>query len=139
MFAAVRLATVLFASGPGYDHTRNHLFVLLTDEHGPAKQVLLVPICTAGSKSDKSCLIAVGDHPFIKDESFIDYGSARVEPGEKLTKGVASGEFTDKGLIDEAVFKRIITGLRASPRSRPFSIDFYDGYARAQNAAKKTP
>jgi len=37
---------------------------------------------------------------------------------------VTNGLFVDKGLVNEHVFAKIIDGLRKSPFSKPFAVQF---------------
>lgn len=124
MFSAKRLATLLYPSGSATDPNRHHLFVLLTDPFGPAEQVLMACICTVVEGSDESCLLKNGDHDFIKHDSYVAYGFCRIESAKALIKNVEQKVFIDKGHISEALYKKIITGLRKSPFTKPFVLDF---------------
>jgi len=124
MFAAKRLATLLYPSGSISDPSRHHLFVLLTDPFGPAAQVLMACVCTIVEGSDDSCLLKNGDHDFIKHDTYVAYGFCRIESVKALVNGLAKGIFVEKGNISEAVYKRIIAGLRKSPFTKPFVVDF---------------
>ena len=81
MFFVIRRATVLIPSGPVHDPDRMHLFVCMTNPIGFEQSTLWVPVNSvrAGAFVDPACLIDVGDHPFIRAESFIHYQFARIE------------------------------------------------------------
>ncbi len=81
-------------------------------------------VCTIVEGSDESCLLKHGDHDFIKHDSYVAYGFCRIENAKALTKGVEKKIFVDKGQISEAIYRKIITGLRKSPFTKPFVLDF---------------
>jgi hypothetical protein len=132
MFQPVRRATLTYPSGPPTDIHRHHLFILLTDPHGPAEQVLMVSCCSvpANNPCDTTTILAVGDHEFIKHASYVAFAKCRTEPASKLIAGVASGQFVDKGLCSEEVFAKIIAGLYASDYVKPFATEFYEAAQR---------
>lgn len=84
LFIPVERATLLICSGPPNDPNRKHLFIILTNPiciNGcTEKSVLLVSICSVSNDRyyDKTCLLSIGDHEFIKHESYINYGMAIV-------------------------------------------------------------
>ena len=134
MFSPVRQATLLYPTGDkGQDH---HLLILLTDPFGPAKQVLLVPICSVRGVHDNSCLLVAGDHEFIKQESFVSYALARVEPAAWLVDGVNKRLFIDKGLLETKIFQRVLAGLGISKFTKPFAKVFFMEFEKYRNRQK---
>lgn len=127
LFIPAKRATVLIPSGPAHDPGRFHLFILLTDAITAEKLVLIVSISSvkAGVWHDDTCVLAIGDHPFIKQASWVDYRSARIEPAAKLTSGVHKGLLVAQGTISHAVFLRICEGLLKSPQAKPRFGSFY--------------
>ena len=90
----------------------------------------MVSISTIRSANhDKTCILAPGEHDFIQDPSYVVYNSCRVEPASKLINGVQQTIFADKGLLDEAVFTRILSGISVSPFTKPFAIEFLEDCA----------
>lgn len=128
MFVVTRRATLLIPSGPEHDLNRQHLFVCLNDPHGPPKQVLLATICSVppSGTCDTTTLLNAGDHEFIKHQSFVAYGKTRLLEEASLVRGVANGVFHDRGLLDEAVFDRVVGGLYRSDWTKPFATEFLD-------------
>ena len=122
MFVARKRATLLYPSGPSDDPFKYHLFVILTEPYGPARQIVMVPICSIvdGQFHDPTCLINVGDHPFIRHPSYVAYAKGREQFAQDLANGVANGGVSDRGLIDEAVFARIVVGAPNSKFTKPF-------------------
>ena len=119
MFLPNRKASILVPSGPAHDPDRKHLFIVLSDPVTDEKVVLLVSISSVKPDrwNDDSCLLYPGDHPFIKKNSFVDYSSARIEPGDKLLRGVKAGKLIPQDPVSDDVFERICAGVMASKRT----------------------
>jgi hypothetical protein len=83
-----------------------------------------------GVRHDPACILKPGEHDFIRDESCVAYAFCRVEPAEKLARGVESGAFQDRGLLAEPVFNRVLAGLKQSQSTKPFAIEFLEQYAK---------
>lgn len=133
MFTPTRCAAVLLPSGPARDFERKHLYILLTNPFGPAKQVLMVPICTVASMCDNACLISVGDYPFVKHESYVAYARCRIECANDLIRLVGSGRFIEKAPASEDLANRIAAGLSRSQFTKPFALEFYQGFERSMS------
>lgn len=128
MFRPEPRATLLYPSGPRDDPRRPHLFVLMTKPSGPAQQVLMVPVSTLVRHSDSTCVINAGAHEFIQHESVVEYRYARIEPAEKLVRGVDNGEFIPKKPLDQQLFDRVRAGFYKSPFVKPFAQEFLKDY-----------
>ena len=116
MFAPAKRATLLYPSGDTH-----HLFIALTDPHGPAQMVLLVPVCTIVSDAnDRTCLLHAGDHAFVIRPSYISYRHLRQERADALVNGVSRGAFVDRGMLAEPVFAKVL----AACAPRPFTPRF---------------
>lgn len=119
--------TVLVPSGPPNDPDRKHLFIFLTDPHGPADQVLMVPVCSEppGGATDTACLLDGGHHPFLDRRSYVDYSRCRIEFASSISRGVENGLLVVREPVGDDVFTLIIAGLRNSGFTKPFALDFY--------------
>jgi len=130
-FQVVRQHGLLIVSGPAHDPQRKHLYVILTDsKNDPATNllsVLMVPICSvvAGMYHDPACILQIGDHAFIKHDSYANYYRAIIEPVDKLRKGVTSGHIVPKGAVSDAAFRNLCKGLFDSKRAAPKHLQFY--------------
>lgn len=113
-------------SGPG---NQQHLFVVLTD---PAKHdgVLLVNAtsCHPGVPDDPSCYLHVGDHPFIRHQSYVLYSKARYILKARLSIEIASQNFIPHSpQINPIVFARVLAGIvspNMDPNKRAFAMKF---------------
>src|SRR5438094_2704490 len=99
-------ATLLIPSGPRAQPDQHHLFVIMTEpiaQPDTTRLVALVNITSVkpGLPVDPTCLLAPGDHPFIRQESYVAYRHARIEDCTKLLRGVREGKLIPHSLIDE--------------------------------------
>ncbi|MCC2626032.1 MAG: hypothetical protein K0R14_1905 [Burkholderiales bacterium] len=117
MFIPFKKATLLIPSSPNNLKDTKHLFIILTD---PAQtrqsEVLLVNVSTIrnGIIFDEACIIEPGEHPFIKNRSFIFYRHARLEESKNLIRKVKSGEFIAHEAISDILYNKIAAGLLKS-------------------------
>ncbi|MGA9367236.1 MAG: hypothetical protein WBV35_07245, partial [Steroidobacteraceae bacterium] len=138
MFNPHRGGAVLLPSGPPKDVTRKHLFVLLTDPHGPGKRVLMAPICSVPKDTpyDDTCLIAAAEHPFIKHDSYVPYSRCRDESVVDLQKHAERGYLTEMDPASAALLQRIIAGLSKSKFARPYARSFLRDFEALQKSQK---
>jgi hypothetical protein len=131
LFLPLRRASILIPSGPEGDQERKHLFILLTDPYKNINMddswILMVSLSTirTGVPHDPTCILYVGDHPFIKHESYVFYQKARLENADKILRGVKSGQLIPQDPIDRSVFARVCKGLQESRLTPPKYLDFY--------------
>ena len=128
MFFVVKRATVLVPSGPPNDPNRKHLFICLTDPIGTDRETLLVPIATIrlGESHDLTCQLFKDDHPFIHNESYVDYRFARITLAEKIEDGVNDGILIPREILDGAIFARVCKGIEESRFVALRIRDFYE-------------
>ncbi|WP_089725378.1 hypothetical protein [Candidatus Thiosymbion oneisti] len=128
LFLPVRRATLLIPSGPVQDPTRKHLFILLTDPRPDDRLTLLVSISSVNPRihHDGTCLLFVGDHTFIKRDSYVNFAQARIESVDKLEAGVREGILVPQGTIKGDVFARICRGLMESRFTPQKAKRFYE-------------
>jgi hypothetical protein len=125
-FRLVRSATIHIPNtGSARDRTKGHLFVVLTNTCSNG-QNLLVPVCTDRGKADRTCLLGVGDHPFLTDPSFVMYAHLDLYDAPLLQDRIKSGVFGDEGLLDERIFARVCMGVTQSIHSAPVFKRYYD-------------
>ena len=122
LFIPYSRATILIPSGPASDPERYHLFIVINDPvpHSGEGEVLLVSVSTVKTQSyyDQTCLLSAGSHEFIKRDSFVDYGKARIETVQKLMDGVSQGKLIPKQPMDDEPFQRVCAGLFSSPHTK---------------------
>ena len=113
---------LLIDSGP----IGKHLFVLVLNNKADKKIVALsVPVCTVRDASmvDDSCILQAGDHPFVKSESFIEYGNARVDDVHHILNCVKEKTFILHDPVSADLLSRIKDGLLKSKQVKRYIKD----------------
>lgn len=102
-----------------------HLHIILNDpviiqNYGNQPQVILVNVTSikVGKQADNTVLLDVGDHPFIKQPSYIAFSFADIKP-EIIVAQLGAGQEP----ISDELLERIIRGAFQSPKIRNFVKD----------------
>lgn len=109
-------STVLLPS-THHNPDKHHLCIVLNDpqdENG--RQVVYVPIITARRKYDSTCVLDVGDHPFIKHKSCVHYAAMGQRSETHLLK---IGKINAP--LKPSVVQRVIAGVVLSPHAAPWA------------------
>lgn len=123
-FTPYRRATLLIPSGP----VGNHLFGIVSDACPQGQQILLsFSTVREGRYHDPTCLVSVGEHPFIVDPSWIVYRDARIEQTAKLTRMVESGYYQTNDVLDEDLAARMFGGVGISDHTPRYVIRYSEG------------
>lgn len=91
-----------------------HLWVILWGPAGPADAYLAVFLTTLRSYSDKTCILAAGDHPFIRHDTAVSYRAVERFTAEKLRDLAARGLAKPRQPVDAAVLERMQAGFFTS-------------------------
>ncbi|OLE54423.1 MAG: hypothetical protein AUG51_08475 [Acidobacteria bacterium 13_1_20CM_3_53_8] len=96
-----------------------HLYVILTEPAGDPPTVAIANI-TSTNIADKTVVLEVGDHPFIKKTSYINYSEATVITVEQL-RAIMEEDVGVRYKDDASpeLLKRIRDGVQASPFTTP--------------------
>lgn len=96
-----------------------HLFVCLAID---AKEdtAIIVPIVTRHERSDLSCVIDVGDHPFIKHQSCADYDFAQAISLNRTNNEIANGIIKLRRSVSAGVLTRLHVGFVLSDETAPW-------------------
>lgn len=112
--------------------SKSHLFVLCNDPiYYPrlnVDAVLSVNITSwtgLEQHDDSTCIINVGDHPFIKHKSFVFYGGAWITGAQTIIKNVQESNYEPMGQLDESVLQRILKGFEVSRKPSREVSRFY--------------
>ncbi len=101
----------------------SHFYVIVTSPLRNGGKVLLVNVTTWKDNTsvglDDTCLLDIGDHPFIKHRSFIAYNCARVTPVSAIEEALRRGSLILKQPCSEQLLDRIRQGLLDSPFASP--------------------
>ena len=136
----MRKVTLLLPTFTGDNDDLKHLFFLLTDpcfdgELNQENAILLVNCSSVkpDKPHDNACYIEQGEHEFIKHRSYIVYKQARIETLEQIERGISTGRFIKKEIINDELYKRILKGAFTSLHIERRYIRFIKS-AIAQNA-----
>lgn len=110
--------TLLIPSGP----SGKHLFFVLNDVP-PAGELILAPLCSVRGRDgktkkrvDKTCLLDVGVHPFVRHESYIEYFLLRSDPVAYIQEMLRRDHFVRREDASEELVEQIIDGACRSKR-----------------------
>ena len=82
---------------------------------------LIVPIVSRHDYSDTSCLIEVGDHPFIKHPSCAAYDFVRKISLASINADIASGMIKTRESVSAEVLTRLQVGIVTSDEIEPWA------------------
>jgi hypothetical protein len=63
-----------------------HLWIVLTEPEGSPPQVVIVNLTKNKPRADATCILMPGEHEFVKVETVVHYGDARLVPAEPLNQ-----------------------------------------------------
>ncbi|HPO14636.1 MAG TPA: hypothetical protein PLI09_14430 [Candidatus Hydrogenedentes bacterium] len=95
--------------GDGIPHL--HVIVFVVEV---AQEALVVSVTSYNEEKDPTCILNVGDHPFIKHKSCISYRHATVTSYAVLNGLINTGKFVVHQSMPLPVMERIINGLCTS-------------------------
>ena len=137
-FRPVRGCTLhIPGTGPDHDKARGHLFVILTETCQNGLN-LLVPIATARGKSDRTCLLGLGDHPFISHPSYVQYARLEFYEAEVLRTKVLQKTIQPQDPFGGPIFARVCLGVAESRYAAPkFKLYYSEQTARPMHDGSK--
>lgn len=110
---------MLVPSGP-----TDHLFIVCNDTCKLGAN-LFVNISSVVDPCDTTCVLDVGDHPFIRHPSFVFYARAVVISVESLQRGFEQSRITPQDDLAEEVFQRVVDGITVSPDTPAKVVRYY--------------
>ena len=113
--------STLLLPGTHQNPDNRHLCIVLNDPRKEAgNQALYVPVITVRRKFDATCILDVGDHPFIRHPSCVHYATMSQRSEAHLLK-----VGTIQEPLREEVLQRVLEGATASPHSPPWAKKFF--------------
>ncbi|HIC8860084.1 TPA: hypothetical protein ACW7Y0_001047 [Aeromonas hydrophila] len=131
--ALVRRGTLLIPSG-----ATNHLFFVCNDPilypRNTKASFLAVNISSIAPniEHDRTCVLDVGDHPFVHHPSFVFYRKAEIFGAATVGEQIAAGDIQTHAICEEPTFARILAGFDLSPHVTPLIRNFYRKYCLTQ-------
>ena len=108
--------TLFRPSGPN-----DHLFVVILGpavlaNYGSGQQLVMVSLTSIkpGLPSDPACEVSPGEHPFIRQPTYVAYRYACIESVDHTMKMLQAGVWRLGGVVQPALLQRIVQGACAS-------------------------
>lgn len=101
--------------GGGEVHGENHLWLIINDPPGHAGVALIVNVSTLRPNAETACIVQPGEHPFIRHDSYVRYGSARKVKVADLAEAVRKGLLKPHQAASNAFLEKVRAGAKASP------------------------
>ncbi|WP_202986249.1 hypothetical protein [Vibrio cholerae] len=129
MYQPASKGTILIPTGP----VKHLHFVCCDPVFYPSyakDSVLVVNISTVrmGLEHDETCILNVGDHPFVVQPSYVYYAEAQIAGCDTISRNVAAGTFNVHQPCSDETFRRILGGFSVSDYVTPKILKFYERY-----------
>lgn len=105
-----------------------HLMVCIA-AHAPTDRAIIIPVVSRHAFSDTSCILNVGDHPFIKHESCAAYDYGQCVSLKAISAEIDAGKIKLQGKIGHEVLVRFQVGLVKSDETEPWLFNAAEGNA----------
>lgn len=86
---------------------------------------LLVNISSFYDGCDDTCVLKVGDHDFVRHDSYVFYAEALIMKANRIRNGFDKGVLTPQKALQDAVFERVISGINKSPDTPEKIIKYF--------------
>jgi len=94
-----------------------HLYVILSPPR--EGRVLFVNITTPKHDSDLTCVLKVGEHPFLTHDSVINYADATEATLDQVNKAIAMNVFKPHASFSDDLLHRVQEGAAVSKAFPP--------------------
>ena len=96
-----------------------HLFVVIANLNPSTGSIVIVSITTIDSdKCDKTTKLDIGDHPFIKHASYVNYYNARIIGIDRIQELISNQKAFELERMNPDLLKRIISGVTQSNKTK---------------------
>jgi hypothetical protein len=112
--------TYHITSGTSANPNKKHLFIILTEPN--ADDELLTVSLTSTITTDKTCIFAVDEHPFVTKESYVAYRFLEIS---KTSFFLSQADNRDENITDD-LLNRICDGLSKSDFVEEQYLNFYE-------------
>jgi hypothetical protein len=103
-----------------------HLWVVISDP-STHPEFIIVNVTKNAFRAGKDCELSPGDHPFIKQKSYVAYGDAQrvtADAGIKLQKCLDTGAVTRHVPMNKPVLDKIVAAGKTSTALRTEYRDY---------------
>lgn len=102
--------------GGGEIHGEHHLWLIINDPAAHHNLALIVNVTTLRLDAESTCLVAPGEHPFVKHDSYVRFAGARQARVADLAAAVKKGLLKPQQAASKTLLEKIRTGAQASPQ-----------------------
>jgi len=103
-----------------------HLWFVLTDPQGTPGRIVAVMVQSAKVHTDRTVMLMPGEHPFIRHETAVSFGTATFFTVEKLTSSFKKGTCHLRADMTDRLLQKVRAGLLASARTPNAIREFCD-------------
>lgn len=133
-FSPVPGCTFLWPSGTPQLPDTNHLAIILTHPHSYSEYLdamLFVTVSTiyAGKPYDSTCILRVGDHPFLRQDSYVAYNFCNFITVPMAEAKLLQGKIHMKPNLSGSVLSKVQTGLGQTSQIKGKYLNFFNAYA----------
>src|SRR5437016_6661893 len=92
----------------------SHLWVVLSDPIADPIRIVLVNFTKHRQDKDQACVLQVGDHPFIRVPTCVEYRRAKIVTNEELETLTGLPQVEIREPLSDDVLQRILAGVHNS-------------------------
>jgi len=93
-----------------------HLWVIISDPKLDPQNVLIVNLTSLAPHKEQLCVLGVGDHPWIRHDTCVNYGDSRVTTIDKLVAARDASTLLVQDPVSPHILKRIREGAMNSTK-----------------------
>jgi hypothetical protein len=93
----------------------SHLFIIISDPAQDPGRIVTANFTSWRADKDQSCVVEIGEHPFIEKRSCVHYGEDRTFRLADYDRFMASGHLRPHDPVNQHLLKRILDGAGMSP------------------------
>ncbi len=93
-----------------------HLWIIISDPTLDAENVLIVNLTTLAPRKEQTCILRVGDHPWIRHDTCVNYGDSQLTTLDKLLAAQRANALLIQSPASADVLKRIREGAMNSTK-----------------------
>jgi hypothetical protein len=103
--------TFLMPAGPqGFEH----LWIFVTDPDTDTNEAVIVSVTTLRNAADQTVILRRGDHGFIRHDSAVYFGDARIIDATKVDSDISEGRLRAHDPCSATLIGEIASGLLCS-------------------------
>lgn len=93
-----------------------HLWVIISDPQMDPRNVLIVNLTSLDPRKEQACVLKVGDHPWIRHDTCINYGDSQVTTLDKLLAAQNASALNIQRPVSPDILRRIREGAMNSTK-----------------------